>query len=175
MCRRSSMGSYRTPSGAARQLPSEAGEGDREPFRHSVSLIRFLSLLSAGYRAGGHVLARLILPIFQIRAIAALGSPKRPHEAAGSEAGMDCGTALAKRPQLNPYGKASRRVFASEPERKSGFQCGVARKSLKRLDSRKEKAWILLPPALNFLPHDLDFPSKGLKSFHRLCQVLCST
>ena len=30
---------------------------------------------------------------------------------------MDCGTALAKLPRLNPYGKASGRVFASEPGR----------------------------------------------------------
>src|SRR5208282_3090220 len=40
--------------------------------------------------------------------------PKRPRDAAGSEAGMDDGTALPKRARLNPYGKALRRerIFA---------------------------------------------------------------
>jgi hypothetical protein len=41
---------------------------------------------------------------------------------------------------------------------------GGRRNSLKSLDSRKEKAWILLPSALDFLPHDLDFPSNGFEN-----------
>ncbi|HME85386.1 MAG TPA: hypothetical protein VKG91_12760, partial [Roseiarcus sp.] len=40
-------------------------------------------------------------------------------------------------------------------------QYGFARKSLKSPNSRKKKAWNLLPLALNFLPTDLDFPSRG--------------
>jgi len=40
-------------------------------------------------------------------------------------------------------------------------QSGFARKPLKSPDSRKKEAWISLPPALNFLPNDLDFPSPG--------------
>jgi hypothetical protein len=35
------------------------------------------------------------------------------------------------------------------------------RNSLKRLDSRKERAWIFLPVAFIFLPSGLDFPSPG--------------
>ena len=74
---------------------------------------------------------------------------------------MDGGTAHAERRRLNPYGGASRRerVFASEPERKR-----VTHKSLKGLGPRKRKACILVPPALNFLPYDLDFPSKEFEN-----------
>src|SRR5271166_334075 len=83
---------------------------------------------------------------------------------------MDCGTGLAKRARLNPYGEALRRHMFARPRapgpaaegrigEKSSSQFGVARKPLKSPDSRKKKAWISLPLALNFLPNDLDFPS----------------
>ncbi len=98
--------------------------------------------------------------------------PKKAASAAGSEAGMDCGTALAKQARLHPYREALRRRILARPRaptpaaagrvgEKSGSQFGVARKPLKRLDSRKKEAWISLPLALNFLPNDLDFPSPG--------------
>ncbi len=77
---------------------------------------------------------------------------------------MDCGTALAKQARLNPCDEALRRVFArprapapaaaGRVGEKSGSQFGVARKPLKRLDSRKKEAWISLPQALNFLPNE---------------------
>jgi hypothetical protein len=35
---------------------------------------------------------------------------------------------------------------------------------LKTPDSQKEEAWILLPSALIFLPHDLDIPSDGFEN-----------
>jgi hypothetical protein len=35
---------------------------------------------------------------------------------------------------------------------------------LKSPESRKKKAWIFLPRALNFLPQDLDFPSLGFEN-----------
>jgi len=81
-------------------LVAAAGERVRDGGPRAFSPFSFAHpifvLLSVGYREGTHVLARLILPIFQIHVIDALGSPKRPHGAAGSEAGMDCGTALPK-------------------------------------------------------------------------------
>src|SRR5271166_919549 len=48
-----------------------------------------------------------------------------------------------------------------EESAKALSQYGFARKSLKSPNSRKKKAWNLLPLALNFLPTDLDFPSRG--------------
>ncbi len=105
--------------------------------------------------------------------ICAIGDPSSPKaaSAAGSEAGM-CGTALATRARLNPYGEALRRRIFACPRapapaaegrvgEKSGSQFGFARKPLKRPDSRKKEAWISLPLALNFLPNDLEFPSPG--------------
>ncbi len=85
---------------------------------------------------------------------------------------MDCGTALAKQARLHPYREAfGRRLFArprapaptaeGRVAEKSGPQFGFARKPLKRPDSWKKEAWISLPLALNFLPNDLDFPSRG--------------
>ncbi len=92
--------------------------------------------------------------------------PQKAASAAGSEAGMDCGTALAKQARLNPHGEAllgstSRRPPRGESERKSGSQFGFARKPLNNPDSRKKEIWISLPPALDFLPNDLDLPSRG--------------
>jgi len=192
--------------------------------------------------------------------------PQKAASAAGSEAGVDCGTALAKQARLRPCGEALRgRIFAggrapapaaggrvgeksgsqyknsnSQARRQWGAviatpgsspggsrgtsgaphalldrhaaktrlkrrasldalwrlamterplssetsdrallgsylaisQSGFARKPLKRPDSRKKEAWISLPPALNFLPNDLDFPSPGFGNpFHALWQV----
>jgi len=86
---------------------------------------------------------RFLFPIFKICAIAALGSQKGRE--AGSEAGMDCGTALAKRARLRPCGEAlRRRVFARPlapvPARR-GAEGGFARKPLKSPDSRKKETW----------------------------------
>jgi hypothetical protein len=50
-------------------------------------------------------------------------------------------------------------AVAPEPERSAALPPGFAGKSLKSLNSRKRKIWILLPLALNFLPPDLEFPS----------------
>ena len=60
--------------------------------------------------------------------------PKKAAIAAGSEAGMDCGTALAKQARLNPHGEALRRRVFAPPRapapaaaglftEKSGSQC----------------------------------------------------
>src|SRR5208282_1785717 len=98
--------------------------------------------------------------------------PQKAASAAGSEAGMDCGTALAKEARLSPYREALRRRVLARPRalapadegrvgEKSGSQFGFARKPLKSLDSRKKEAWNSLPMALDFLPNDLDFPSPG--------------
>jgi hypothetical protein len=101
--------------------------------------------------------------------------PQKAASAAGSEAGMDCGTALAKQARLHPYGEALRRRIFARPRapapaaegrvgEKSGSQSGFGRKPLKSLDSWKKEAWISLPLALNFLPKDLDFPSPGFEN-----------
>ncbi|HME83331.1 MAG TPA: acylphosphatase [Roseiarcus sp.] len=86
--------------------------------------------------------------------------PQKAASAAGSEARMDCGTALAEQARLHPCGEAlRRRSFARR--RAPAPAAGFARKPLKSHDSRKKEAWISLPLALNFLPNDLDFPSPG--------------
>jgi len=41
--------------------------------------------------------------------------PKKAASAAGSEAGMDCGTALAKQARLHPYREALRRRIFARP------------------------------------------------------------
>jgi|SRR5271165_1303106 len=89
--------------------------------------------------------------------------PQKAASAAGSEAGMDCGTALAKQALLvtRRCGGASSHVHARRRPPPRGESERLARKPLKSLDSRKKEAWNLLPLALNFLPNDLDFPSPG--------------
>jgi hypothetical protein len=66
-----------------------------------------------------------------------------------------CGGASFARPRA-PVPAAEGRVGE-----KSGSQFGFARKPLKSPDSRKKETWNSLPPALDFLPNDLDFPSRG--------------
>src|SRR5271165_5849980 len=97
---------------------------------------------------------RFLFQFFKTYAIVVLGSQKAA-DAAGSEAGMDFGTALARQAWVNPYGEAlRRRVFAPPGAdavaegrigEKSSSQSGVARKPLKSPDSRKKEAWISLP------------------------------
>src|SRR5271165_7540913 len=102
---------------------------------------------------------RLLFPILKICAMLLL-VPQKAASAAGSEARMDCGTALAEQARLHPCGEAlRRRSFARR--RAPAPAAGFARKPLKSPDSRKKEAWISLPLALNFLPNDLDFPSPG--------------
>jgi len=86
---------------------------------------------------------------------------------------MDCRTALAKQsraPSLwrgvaAAHRRMSMRAGAEgRVGEKSGSQSGFARKPLNSFNSRKKEAWILLPLALNFLPNDLDFPSRGFEN-----------
>src|SRR5208282_2279577 len=61
------------------------------------------------------------------------------------------------------------RHMLSDVDEFSGDGVRGRRNPLKRLDSRKERAWILLPLAWIFLPKGLDFASPGLGfSFLRL-------
>ena len=73
-----------------------------------------LSLLSVRCRQQAHCPMRFLFPIFKICAIASLGSLKG-REHGRSEAGMDCGTALAKQARLSPYREALRRRIFARP------------------------------------------------------------
>ncbi len=132
-----------------------------------VSLSGYSYVLSACYRQKACCTVRFLFPIFKICAIATLISPKAAR-AARSEAGMDCGTALAEQARLNRYGEALRGasslVHARRRPPPRGETEGSARKPLNSLESRKEEAWISLPVALIFLPKDLDFPSRGFEN-----------
>jgi hypothetical protein len=72
------------------------------------------SLLSVRYRRQAHCPAGFLFPIFKICDIAALGSQKG-RCAAGSEKGMDLGTALAQQARLNPCGEALGRRLLTRP------------------------------------------------------------
>jgi len=124
----------------------------------------YSSLLSARYRRQAHCPMRFLFPIFKICAML-LSFPQNAASAAGSEAGMDCGTALAEQARLNRHGEvlrgASSNVQARWRRPPRGESERFTRKPLNSLDSRKKEAWISLPLALNFLPSDLDFPSPG--------------
>src|SRR5271157_652653 len=133
----------------------------RAPRRYFVFIIRVLLPTGALSHA-------ILVSDFQDSCYHCSRFPKRPR-AAGSEAGMDCGTALAKQARHHPCGEALRRRVVARPRapapaaegrvgEKSGSQSsqfGFARKPLNSLDSRKKEAWNSLPLALNFLPNDL--------------------
>jgi hypothetical protein len=62
--------------------------------------------------------------------------PKRPASEAGSEAGMDCRTALAKQARLHPCGEAlRRRVFACPRAPAPAAEGRVGEKGARNLDS----------------------------------------
>ena len=100
----------------------EAGNGKRPPLE-CVNAVEpgpgrvwnIFPLLSVCYRRQANCPVEFLFPISKIRAIVALGSPKRPASAAGSEAGMDCGTAPAKRARLNPCGESLLRRMVARP------------------------------------------------------------
>jgi len=64
---------------------------------------------------------------------------------------------------VQPYGRRRERTSA-ESERNEAEQPEFARNCLKSPDSRKNKTWILLPSALDFLPQKFDFPSNGFEN-----------
>jgi hypothetical protein len=87
--------------------------------------------------------------------------PRKAASAAGSEAGMDCGTAPAKRARLNPCGESLLRRMVARPrapaptadsERKAApiLQLGFARKPLKRADSVEERNLEFASPGFEF-------------------------
>ena len=110
--------------------------------------------------------------------------PRRVASAAGSEAGMDCGTALAKQARLRPCGEALRRRVFARPRapasaaegrlgEKSGSQC-FGSESGQPIDkprfwARKwiwisfSPAWISFSLGLDFLQPGLEFLQPGLE------------
>jgi len=125
--------------------------------------------LSAGRIAEGEIGA--IAPYLKVLAQRPL--PERGHGQSGLRRGGAREAARQDEPHRRPSGarssheadgaggrgpKLARGGSAGAGEERA-VQFELARKPLKSPDSRKKKAWIPLPQALDFLPKDLDFPS----------------